>query len=112
MRVPLHLNQPRYVQTGLLMAHMLSQCLYSLTALTGLLLYTESQISELTWRPPSPKNWFPARKGTWMTAPSLVISRATLFSMSAMPSKYAMSCFTMAFHAVKRSMRMSEGRRS
>lgn len=65
-----------------------------------------------TWRPPSPRNWFPARNGTWMTAPSFVISRATLFSMSAIPSKYAMSCLTTAFHAVKRSMRMSEGRRS
>lgn len=47
-----------------------------------------------------------------MTAPSLVYSRAMFDSMSATPSKYAMSCFTMAFHATNRSMRRSDGRRS
>jgi hypothetical protein len=41
----------------------------------------------LTWTPSSPRNWLPAWKGTWMTAPSLVSSRAVLFSMSAIPSK-------------------------
>jgi len=40
-----------------------------------------------TWRPPSPRNWLPERKGTWMMAAILVISRAEEFSMSAMPSK-------------------------
>ncbi len=41
----------------------------------------------LTCIPPSPRNWFPGRKGTWITAPSFVSSLEVFASMSATPSK-------------------------
>ena len=40
---------------------------------------------ERTCNSPSPRNWFPDLKGTWMTTPNLVISFAVLCSRSATP---------------------------
>ena len=42
-------------------------------------------VTDVTWRPPSPRNWFPALKGSWITPASFVNSFAVLVSISAMP---------------------------